>query len=108
MDQTGPGVVGWAHVPLPSLVSWRIPANDAEHEAPQRHLSQPVSLIGEEEADALLAEFPTRDGDELVTKDFLRAELAEFRAEVNDRFRQQTIWMSSLMTALVGVVALVS
>jgi hypothetical protein len=72
-------------------------------------------VIGEEEADALLAEFPTRDGDELVTKDFLRAELAEtrtelaeFRAEVTDRFRQQTIWMSSLMTALVGIVALVS
>jgi hypothetical protein len=72
-------------------------------------------VIGEEEADALLSEFPTRDGDELVTKDFLRAELAEirtelaeFRAEVTDRFRQQTIWMSSLMTALVGIVALVS
>jgi hypothetical protein len=63
----------------------------------------------------VFAELPTRDGDELVTKDFLRAELAEFRtemaefrAEVTDRFRQQTIWMSSLMTALVGIVALVS
>lgn len=65
-------------------------------------------VIGEEEAEALLAEFPTREGEELVTKDFLRAELAEFRAEMNDRFRQQTVWMSSLMTALVGIVALVS
>ncbi len=72
-------------------------------------------VIGEEEAEALLAEFPTRDGEEVVTKDFLRAELSEFRtemadfrAEVNDRFRQQTVWMSSLMTALVGIVALVS
>jgi hypothetical protein len=65
-------------------------------------------VIGEEEAEALLAEFPTREGEELVTKEFLRAELAEFRAEMNDRFRQQTIWMSSLMTALVGIVALVS
>lgn len=63
----------------------------------------------------MLAEFPTRDGDELATKDFLRAELAEIRTElaefearVNDRFRQQTVWMSTLMTASVGVVALVS
>jgi hypothetical protein len=69
-------------------------------------------LIGDEEAEALLAEFPTRDLDEPVTKEFLRAELAELEARMNDRFRQQTIWMSSLcltaMTVLVGIVALLS
>jgi len=86
-------------------------------------------LIGEEETEALLSEFPARDLDEPVTKEFLRAELADFRAEfaglrgefaglrgefaahegrINDRLRQQTIWMSGLMTTLVGVVALVS
>ncbi|MGK2929626.1 MAG: hypothetical protein ACSLFO_08630 [Acidimicrobiales bacterium] len=64
-------------------------------------------LIGEEETEALLSEFPARDLDEPVTKEFLRAELAELRAEINDRLRQQTIWMSGLMTTLVGVVALI-
>ena len=63
----------------------------------------------------MLSEFPARDLDEPVTKEFLRAELADFRADmsalegrINDRLRQQTIWMSGLMTTLVGVVALVS
>lgn len=65
-------------------------------------------LIGEEETEALLSEFPARDLDEPVTKEFLRAELAGLRADMNDRLRQQTIWMSGLMTTLVGVVALVS
>jgi hypothetical protein len=37
--------------------------------------------VGEEVTEALMAEFPSRDGDELVTRDFLRAELAELRAE---------------------------
>jgi hypothetical protein len=37
--------------------------------------------VGEEVTEALMAEFPARDGDELVTKDFLRAELAEVRSE---------------------------
>ncbi len=62
----------------------------------------------------MLSEFPARDLDEPVTKEFLRAELAELRAEmaalegrINDRLRQQTIWMSGLMTTLVGVVALI-
>lgn len=29
-----------------------------------------------------MAEFPVRDGDELVTQEFLRAELAELRTEM--------------------------
>jgi hypothetical protein len=102
-------------------------------------------LVGDEEAEALLAQFPGREGDELVTKDFLRAELrgevgslraelggeigslrsglggefaglrteiAQLEARMNDKFRQQTIWMSSLcltaMTVLVGIVALIT
>ncbi len=75
---------------------------------------EPLTLDREEETEALLSEFPARDLDEPVTKEFLRAELAELRAEmaalegrINDRLRQQTIWMSGLMTTLVGVVALI-
>lgn len=51
---------------------------------------------------------PADEAEELVTKVFLRAELAEFRAEMNDRFRQQTIWMCTWGTALVGIVSVVS
>jgi hypothetical protein len=65
-------------------------------------------LIGEEEAEALLSHIPAGELDEPVTKDFLRAELAELEARINDRFRQQTIWMCTLSTTLVGIVALVS
>jgi len=57
-------------------------------------------LIGEEEAEALLSEFPARELDEPVTKDFLRAELAELRAEMNERFRQMTIWVTTVMAAM--------
>lgn len=41
-------------------------------------------LVGEDTAEALMAEFPTHEGDELVTKSFLRAEMAELRSEFAD------------------------
>jgi hypothetical protein len=44
-----------------------------EHFAPQ---------LGEDVTEALLAELPAHEGDELVTKTFLRAELAELREEM--------------------------
>jgi hypothetical protein len=91
-------------------------------------------LIGEEEADALLSQFPSRDLDEPVTKEFvraeisdtrsvLRAEIAELRTElhseiglvrteiaqlearINDRFREQTMWMAGAMTVGMGLAA---
>jgi len=40
-----------------------------------------VPVLGEEDANALMSEFPSVEADELVTKQFLRAELAEFRSE---------------------------
>lgn len=39
-------------------------------------------LVGEEEAEALLSQFPSRDLDEPVTKEFVRAEMSEVRAEI--------------------------
>lgn len=39
-------------------------------------------LVGDDTAEALMAEFPAREGDDLVTRQFLRAELADLRAEV--------------------------
>jgi hypothetical protein len=87
-------------------------------------------IVGEEEAEALLSQFPARDLDEPVTKEFVRAEvadvraeLAQFRAEVaaefgavraeiaqleariNERFREQTMWMAGAMTVGMGVAA---
>lgn len=35
-----------------------------------------IPLLGDDDANALMSEFPSYDGDELVTKQFLRAELA--------------------------------
>lgn len=41
-----------------------------------------VPIVGEEEAEALLAEFPARDADELITKDHLGREIATVRTEI--------------------------
>ena len=43
-------------------------------------------VIGEDNANRLMSEFPSVEADELVTKQFLRAELAE-------RFHRQTVWL---------------
>ena len=40
-----------------------------------------------------MAEFPARDGDELVTKDFLRAELAEVRSDLSAALVRHTLMM---------------
>ena len=69
-------------------------------------------IVGEEEAEALLSQFPSRDLDEPVTKEFVRAEIADLRAEmhqgfaaINEKFRQQTIWIASATVVAVGVAA---
>jgi hypothetical protein len=41
-----------------------------------------VPLIGEDDANALMSEFPASEAEELVTKQFLRAELATLRGEM--------------------------
>jgi hypothetical protein len=58
-------------------------------------------LVGAEEADALLNEFPALEGDELVTTTVLRAELAELRTEVQVLFRRQTMGtVAAIVSAL--------
>ncbi len=39
-------------------------------------------ILGEEEAEALLSQFPSHEFDEPVTKQFVRAEVADVRAEI--------------------------
>jgi hypothetical protein len=83
-------------------------------------------ILGEEEADAMLNEFPAAEADELVTKGDLRAGLAEVRTEVaevrtevaevrteiaglrsemSDRLRQQTVWTAGALFAGCGLAA---
>lgn len=68
----------------------------------QKHRSSIYSglapVIGEEEADALLSQLPTRIGDEPVTRDVLRAEMAELRTELKGD-------MADLRTELKGDMA---
>jgi hypothetical protein len=87
-------------------------------------------IVGEEEAEALLSQFPSRDLGEPVTKEFVRAEVADVRAEIadvraeiaalrgdltgeigslraemHDRFRAMTIWIASAMAVGMGLAA---
>jgi len=75
-----------------------------------------VPLLGEEDANALMSEFPSVEADELVTKQFLRAELAlirgelrgemaELRTEMAERFHQQTVWLGAAVAASTTVLA---
>lgn len=52
-------------------------------------------VIGEDNANKLMSEFPSIEADELVTKQFLRAELAE-------RFHRQTVWLVATVGAAVA------
>jgi hypothetical protein len=73
-----------------------------------------LQFLGEEEAQALLSQFPARDLDEPVTKEFVRAEIADLRsemhqgfggirAEMSERLREQTMWMAGSLVTGIGV-----
>lgn len=56
-------------------------------------------VLGDDDANALMSQFPSIEADELVTKQFLRAELAE-------RFHQQTIWLGGgIIAATTSIIA---
>jgi hypothetical protein len=57
-------------------------------------------ILGEEDANALMSEFPGSEGDELVTQSFLRAEIAGLRAELTQQFADIRADMASLETRL--------
>lgn len=52
-----------------------------------------------------MSEFPSVEADELVTKQFLRAEVAELRTEMVERFQQQTVWLGGAIAAATAVLA---
>ena len=58
-----------------------------------------VEEVGEEAAQAMLDQFPARDVDELVTKDYLASQVAELRVEMG----RQTERLMTRMQIVVGV-----
>jgi hypothetical protein len=53
---------------------------DAAHRASIYEKLRPI--LGDEDANVLMSEFPSVEAHELVTKDFLRAELGQLREEL--------------------------
>lgn len=60
-------------------------------------------LVGDEEADALLSQFPASETNELVTQQFLRAELAETRLDLHELLRRHIVWTVGLVVTAMGV-----
>lgn len=73
-------------------------ALDAAHRASIYEKLRPV--LGDEDANALMSGFPASEAHELVTKDFLRAELAEFRTEVGGQIAELRLEMAELRSSL--------
>ena len=73
-------------------------------------------ILGEHDANVLMSEFPSIEADELVTKQFLRAEMAELRGELHAEMaglraewrtdlHRQTIWLGSAVAASTALLA---
>lgn len=52
-----------------------------------------------------MVKLPSVEADELVTKQFLCAELAELRTEMAERFHQQTVWFGGALAAATAILA---
>jgi ribosomal protein L29 len=61
-----------------------------------------VPILGEHDANLLMSEFPSVEADELVTKQFLRAELAELRAELRGEMAELRAELHGEMAGLRG------
>lgn len=64
--------------------------------------------VGEDVTEALLSEFPAHDGDELVTKAFLRAEVAQLRVEMHQLMNRSTGVLLAAMAVMTAILALVA
>jgi hypothetical protein len=49
---------------------------------------------------------PAIEADELVTKQFLRAEIAELRTDFERKLHQQTLWLGGLVITCSGLVGI--
>jgi len=75
-----------------------------------------IPVLGEDDANTLMSQFPASEADELVTKQFLRAELAVLRGELRtemavqggafgEAMHQQTIRMAGALGAATAFLA---
>ena len=60
-------------------------------------------ILGEEEAEALLAQFPGNDLEELATKEFVRAEISDLRTEMHQLFNRMFVGLTGVMVGIAGV-----
>lgn len=60
-------------------------------------------ILGEEETEALLAQFPSRELDQPITEQFLRAELGELRAEMHQLGTRLFVSLTSVMIGVAGL-----
>ena len=58
-----------------------------------------IPVLGEDDANALATEFPSAEAEELVTKQFLRAELADLRTELGERMHRPSITVVATIVA---------
>ena len=73
-------------------------AIDAAHRASIYEKLRP--LLGDEDANVLMSEFPSTDADQLVTREFLRAESADLRTEMRTEIAQLRTEMAEMRSAL--------
>jgi hypothetical protein len=62
-----------------------------------------VPVLGEDDANVLMTEFPAHEQDELVTKEFLRAELATLEAKLTVRLGAMLAASTALMLTAFGL-----
>ncbi len=62
-----------------------------------------VPILGEDDANALMSEFPSVEADELVTKQFLRAELATTLSAMDERFVTKEFLRAELAETLTAM-----
>jgi hypothetical protein len=84
-----------------------VPLTEKHRNEIYRHLAP---QWGEEVTQAFLSQFPARDRDEPVTRDFVRAELAELRGELHQlgsRLAGLVVAVTGILIAAMGIVATV-
>jgi hypothetical protein len=65
-------------------------------------------LAGEEPVSEMLSYFPARDVEEPVTKELLRAELAELRTEIHASANRLLLWLMGTIITTAGVAVTVT
>jgi len=59
-------------------------------------------ILGADEAEALLGQFPDHDLDEVATKEFVRAEISEIRTEMHQLFNRLFVGLTGVMIGIAG------